>query len=130
MTILGIDYGRKKMGLAIATGALADPYKVIKFGSPEEAVSILEKIVRDEGIEKIVVGISEGEMGRESKAFGEELSQKVGIEVEFEDETLSTQDSQALSILAGAGRKKRKEMEDAFAAALMLQSYLEKKAHV
>ncbi|MEK7113145.1 MAG: RuvX/YqgF family protein, partial [Patescibacteria group bacterium] len=95
-----------------------------------EAISILEKIARDAGVEKIVVGISEGEMGRESKAFGEELSRKVGIEVEFEDETLSTQDSQALSILAGAGRKKRKEMEDAFAAALMLQSYLEKKEHV
>lgn len=130
MAILGIDYGRKKMGLAIAIGTLAEPYKVIRVDSPQGAISKLEKIVKEEGIEKIVVGISEGEMGKESKAFGEELSQKFGIEVEFGDETLSTQDSYALSILAGAGRKKRREMEDAFAAALMLQSYLEKKDHV
>ena len=125
MAILGIDYGRKKMGLSIATGKLAEPYQVIRIQKEEEATVKIGEIVKEEGVELVVVGISEGAMGEETRSFGKRLSGHFGIKVEFWDETLSTQDSQTLSIEAGLSRKKRRGLEDAFAAAVMLQSYLE-----
>ena len=125
MKILGIDYGRKKMGFSIATGKLAEPYQVIRIQKEEEATAKIGEIVKEEGVDEIVVGISEGAMGEETRSFGKRLSGHFGIKVEFWDETLSTQDSQTLSIEAGLSRKKRRDLEDAFAAAVMLQSYLE-----
>lgn len=112
MRILGIDYGRSKIGLAIAEGSLAEPWKVVK---PGDVKGILEQ----EKFDKIVVGVSEGVMGEESKKFAEALS------AETFDETLSTQDAQRLSREAGINQKKRRGMEDAFAASIMLQNYLD-----
>jgi putative transcription antitermination factor YqgF len=119
MKILGIDYGRSKMGLALADGSLAEPLKVIRYKNMKELVRRIEIEIEKNGVEKIVVGISEGEMGEESKKFAE----KIGA-VTF-DETLSTQEAQILSREAGIHQKKRHEMEDAYAAAIMLQNYLD-----
>jgi putative Holliday junction resolvase len=124
---LGIDYGVRKMGLAVSSGSLAEPFRVISVNSPQEALEKIGKIVKSEGIEKVVVGVSEGAMGKESKDFGQELERYFKIPVDFEDETLTSQDSLKLGIEAGMKRKKRKEMEDAFAASVMLQSYIERK---
>ncbi|MEK7112301.1 MAG: Holliday junction resolvase RuvX [Patescibacteria group bacterium] len=125
MRILGIDYGQKKIGLAFAEGSLAEPFKVLRVGSDEEALIKLGKVVKEEGVERIVVGISEAQMGGRSRKFGLRLRARLRTPVEFFDETLSTQDARRLSFQSGVSRKKRKQMEDAFAAALMLQSYLD-----
>lgn len=115
------------MGLSFAEGKLAEPYKVIRIQKEEDATAKIGEIVKQEGVELVVVGISEGAMGEETRSFGKRLSGRLGIKVEFWDETLSTRDSQTLSIEAGLSRKKRKGLEDAFAAAVMLQSYLERR---
>lgn len=117
--ILGIDYGRSKMGLAVADGLLAEPLKVIRHSNSEILKKEIEKFVKENGIEKIVVGISEGKMGEESKKFAESLGAMTF------DETLTSQDAQRLSREAGIPPKKRREMEDAYAAAIMLQNYLD-----
>ncbi len=119
--ILGIDYGRSKIGLAISDGPLAEPFKVIRYKNKESVVEEIKKIIEYENIEKVVVGVSEGEMGEESKNFAENFN------AETFDETLTSQDAQFLSQEAGIGRKKRKEMEDAYAATIMLQNYLDSK---
>lgn len=124
MKIIGIDYGRKKMGLAISEGILAEPYKVIRYENVDEAIEKIRK--ETEKIDKVVVGISEEEMGEESKEFSNRLRENLSIPVETFDETLTTQEAQRLGIEAGIKRKKRKEMEDAYAAAVVLQSYLDK----
>lgn len=125
MKILGIDYGRKKMGLAIAVRSLAEPLCVIRYSDLDKLIENLKKIIIEEKIEKIVVGISEGDMARESKLFSLDLSKSLNISVATFDETLSTHDAQKLSIESGMSRKKRHEMEDAFAATVVLQSYLD-----
>ena len=122
MKILGIDYGRKKIGVAIAEGSLASPLKVLKSPFGEE----IAEIIRAENIEKVVVGISEGEMANEAREFGEELLRKSGVPVEYEDETLSTHEAQRLSQEAHIKRSKRKAMEDAYSATLILQKYLDR----
>lgn len=125
MRILAIDYGQKKVGVALATSPLAEPYKVIRFSSNKTLIKELEKIIDEEQIEKLVVGISEGKMGEESEKFGERLKMEFKLPLYFQDETLTTQEAQKLSFEAGIKRKKRKELEDAYSAALILQAYLD-----
>jgi putative Holliday junction resolvase len=125
MKTLGIDYGRSKIGLAIADGSLADPMGVIRYTDTKILVGKLIKIIEEEGVEKVVFGVSEGEMGKESKNFSINFGKLIKIPVETFDETLSTQDAQRMSIEAGIGQKKRHQMEDAYAATIMLQNYLD-----
>jgi len=125
MRILAIDYGQKKVGVALATSPLAEPYKVIRFTSNKVLIKELGKIIDEEQIEKLVVGVSEGKMGKESKRFGEKLKIEFELPLYFQDETLTTQKAQELSLEAGIKRKKRKELEDAYSAALILQAYLD-----
>lgn len=126
MRILGIDYGRKKIGLAIGDTEtkLVEPLKVIRYQSKEEA---LEKVSRVSRVSKVVLGISEGKMAEETRMFAKELEDKLGVSIDFQDETLTTLDAQRFSIEGGIKRKKRKKMEDAYSAALILQSYLDSK---
>jgi putative transcription antitermination factor YqgF len=119
MKILGIDYGKRKVGFAIADGPLAEPLQVIKYSDADVLKAKIKQIIESEKIEKVVVGVSEGEMGRESENFAREIG------AETFDETLSTRDAQTLSREAGINRKKRHELEDAYAAAIMLQNWLD-----
>jgi len=125
MKYLGIDYGRSKIGLAVSEGVIAEPLKVIRYKDEEELIRKVEQVLKVELVEKVVVGISEGEMAKETKEFGKRLENKLKTPVVFQDETLSTQSAQELSISANIKRKKRKEMEDAYSAAVILQSYLD-----
>jgi len=123
--VLGIDYGRKKIGLAVAEGPLAEPYEILRYQDIKILVKNIRKIVETLKIEKVVIGISEGKMAEETKNFGKRLEEKIGIPVFFQDETLTTQEAQRLAISAGIKRKKRRALEDAYSAALILQSYLD-----
>lgn len=125
MKTLGIDYGRRKVGLAISDGNLAEPLRVLLVNSLEEALEKVMGAIKLQQIEKVVVGISEGEMAEESRAFAKTIRNHSSIAVDTFDETLTSQDAQTLSREAGVGQKKRKGMEDAFAAAIMLQNYLD-----
>lgn len=119
MKILGIDYGRSKVGLAVGIGTLAEPLKVIRVNSFDDAVGKIKIETDLEKPDKIVVGVSEGAMAGESAEFAK------AIGGETFDETLTSKDAQKLSIEAGIARKKRHEMEDAYAASIMLQNYLD-----
>lgn len=127
MIILGIDYGRRKIGLSLAYGNVASPIKTFRFRQPYDAIENIKKIVQEENVEKIVVGLSEGEMEKEQAEFIEKLKADFDLPIEGWDETLSTQDAINLAQEAGLSQKKRKDLEDAFASAIMLQSYLDSK---
>lgn len=124
MKIVGIDFGLRKVGLAIAEGKLAEPLMVIKYSSQNQLIEKIKRIIEERGIDRVVVGVSEGEMAERAREFGEEL--KEFVKVDFYDETLTTHDAIKLSISAGLGRKKRKSLEDAYAASIMLQGYLDR----
>lgn len=119
MKLLGIDYGRRKIGVAISQGTLAEPLQVIRYKDYEKMIAHIRRIIEKQKIDKVVVGISEGEMGEESKEFAKNFN------ADTFDETLSSKDAIQMSIESGMGRKKRKEMEDAFAASIMLQNYID-----
>ena len=125
MKILGIDFGLKKIGLAISEGILVRPFGVIH--DPEKFVSEIMKICRKEKIKKIVIGLSGGKMIPKTKAFSQEIFNKTNLPVVFQDETLTTRQAIVKMIEAGKSKKARKEKEDAFAAACILEEYLEKR---
>lgn len=129
MLILGIDYGRKKIGLATADGLLAEPLKTLRYQDIKILSGVLREITEKLKVKKIVVGISEGKMAKETKAFGERIEAKLGIPVVYQDETLTTQEAHELAIKAGIKRKKRRELEDAYSATLILQAYLDSKQY-
>lgn len=122
---MGIDYGRAKVGLALSTGTLAEPYEVIRYQDTKILSAKIEAIIEKEKTDKVIVGISEGKMGEESREFSSSLGARLNIPVETFDETLSTQEAQKLAIEAGIKRQKRKQLEDAFAAAVMLQLFID-----
>ena len=126
MRILGIDYGKKKIGLALATSKIAEPFGVLRVESFQEGIDRVVDVVEDKEIEKIVIGISEGKMAEETRAFGKRIKEQSEKPIVYQDETLSTQQAQELSIEAGVNRKKRKSLEDAYSAAIILQAYLDK----
>ncbi len=125
MRILGIDYGKRKIGIAFGDERLVEGFTVVRYEDEKKALEKIIKIIKKEKVNEIVVGISEGQIGEESRKFGEKLGKKVNLPVHFQDETLTTRDAQALSIIAGIKRKKRRALEDAYSAALILQNYLD-----
>lgn len=124
MIILGIDVGQAKTGVARAEGLFAAPLTVIHEKDVGRLVRKIEELVTRENAEKVVVGIPEGEIVTLANEVGDKLAD-FGVDVEFHDETLTTQDAQKLAIKARIPQQKRRELEDAFSATVMLQSYLD-----
>lgn len=125
MKILGIDFGLRKVGLAMSKGILVEPFGVIR--NSDKLVDKIVEICQKEKIEKIIIGLPEGEIAMKVKAFAQKLLGKINLPVVFQDETLTTSQAVVKMIEGGKSKKARKEKEDAFAAACILQEYLEKR---
>ena len=127
--ILGIDYGEKKIGLAESEGMLAAPLGVIKIDDQESALGTIKKICQEKNIQEIVIGLPLNERDttgmRRIKEFGEKLGCKIGLPIFFQDETMSSDEARQKMIEAGKKMKARRT-DDAFAAAIILQEYLDK----
>jgi len=128
--ILGLDIGDKRVGVAINDPLgwnKAQPLKVIE---RIHFLNELPKIIDEYTIEQIVAGIPKGEKGeltpqaKKTLKFIEEIKKKVSVPIVLWDETLTTYEAESILIEADVSRKKRKEISDKLAAALILQSYL------
>ena len=120
MRMLGIDFGEKRIGMAITDkgGKIALPLSVAK--DIDEVV----RVVKERGVEKIIVGMplslkgKRGRMAKKTEVFIEELKKRVDVPVEEWDERFSTKEALRIG---------NKENKDAIAAAIILQSYIEGK---
>jgi putative transcription antitermination factor YqgF len=120
MKYLGVDYGKRKIGLSISEGLTATPLKVIKVKGLEDAISKISSVIRSEKADEMIIGVPEsGEARSVVKKFIERICKIIRV-VEA-DETLTTID--AISLIKEL--KKNKKMEDAYAATLILQNYLD-----
>lgn len=129
MKILGIDYGLKKIGLALSDGTLAQPYQILKIEEPASVFTKIIRICEEEKIEKIVIGLSENQMAQKTRRFGEELKEITGLPVVYQDETLTSLEAQKILVQIGKPKKKRQQQEDLISAALILQNYLDQQNH-
>lgn len=125
MKYLGIDWGLKKIGLAVSEGKLASPHTTVKISSLKDGVNKICAMVENRQIEVVVVGKPEGRIGKVAERVAKMLH-KMGTKVILADETLSTKEAFWVMIKSGAGRKRRRE-EDAVSAAVILQRYLDER---
>lgn len=125
MEYLAIDYGQSKVGFALGNDKMAMPLEVFYYQNFEQLLKKINSIIEEERTKTIIIGLSENTTAEKTKEFAEKLKQNIDLEIILSDETLSTQDAQTFAIDAGIKRKKRKQMEDAFAATLILQNYLD-----
>lgn len=122
MVILGIDFGLKHIGLAIAEGPLAEPLASLSLS--EKIAEEIQQICLKQHVGKIVIGISEGSMADKTREFASKLQKSIQTPVVFHDETLSTKLALTKLRESGANLAKRKS-EHKFSATLILQDYLD-----
>lgn len=124
MNILGIDFGQKRIGLAWVQEGLDVilPFGVVQ-NSSEQIVPIeLVTIIKEERINKVVIGVPLGMEGEENmntkrvRAFGEELHKHIDLPIEFIDERFTTHEANRMGGTASVDEK---------SAMLILESYLE-----
>lgn len=125
MRYLGVDWGIKKIGIAVSEGDLATPLKTLHVNSLEDAMTKIISCIEDEIADLIILGKPEGEMGEIVKKVAKLLKNE-GFDVVLADETLSTQEAKSLMIEMGLGKKDRKD-DNATSAAIILQRYLDEK---
>jgi len=130
--VLGVDLGDKNIGLAVSTSNLkmALPYKIIRFRSDKLLVDDLQKIITEENIAKVVVGIPYNSDGSDSaqtikrKRQLEYLKKHLNIPVLGFDERYTTDIAHSYGMQLNLNNKKRKKKIDKIAASIMLQDYL------
>ncbi|MBN2516141.1 MAG: Holliday junction resolvase RuvX [Deltaproteobacteria bacterium] len=133
MRILGIDYGSKRLGLAVCDelGLTAQGLTTITRKNRERDLEEIETVIKQYHVEKIVVGFplrldgTEGIQCEKVNRFVDILESRFLLPIVKWDETLSTREAEQILIEANMSRKKRKGVVDKLAAAIILQGYLD-----
>jgi putative pre-16S rRNA nuclease len=139
MRLLGIDYGRKRVGLALSdpTGTLARPWKTVdvRGGAKQLASDLAQEIehLRSEadGLATVVLGLPRrlsGEANEQTVAvevLATELRTLVDVPLVLQDERLSSHEAESLLSRREKDWRKRKSILDQMAAAVILQDYLD-----
>jgi putative pre-16S rRNA nuclease len=128
---LAIDYGGRRIGIAVSdSDILATPHSVIR--NQGDVVETLARVANEVGADTIVVGVARrphsdaGE--RKFRALADALRQKTCRNVVLWDESFSTIDAENLLRAAGRSAREAKGTIDMYAAAVILQSYLDRRA--
>jgi putative Holliday junction resolvase len=130
--LMALDVGERRVGVAISdpTGTLARPHTVIQRRSKAEDFATVARLVAEQDIERVVVGLPlslDGEMGPQARRvtrYAQALAETLDVPIEFHDERYSTITADAMLIESG---RKRRVPIDAAAAAVILQDYLERR---
>jgi len=133
MRVLGLDYGTKRVGLALSdeTGTIAQPLCFLPAEPAAKLLERLKEIVAERTVEEIVVGLPRnmngtyGPAAEKTREFVAALQQAVTVPVKTWDERLTSVQANRFLIESGMRREKRKERVDQAAAAILLQSYLD-----
>lgn len=122
MIYLGIDFGLKHIGLAIADGPLAEPLgeKI----NNDRLYPYLKNLIAAEKIDRVIIGLPDGKLAGKVRDFGASLARISGRTIIYQDETLTSREAQHKLQSSGAPLKKRRRDHRA-AAALILQQFLD-----
>ena len=133
--LMGLDYGDKTIGIALSDelGWTAQGLEVIRRSSLEKDLARLREIIEQYSVHEMVVGLPKnmnntiGPRAEMCIAFAESLQEVFKMPVHLWDERLTTVAAQRMLIDADVSRKKRKQVIDKMAAALILQNYMDSK---
>ena len=133
MAFLAIDYGEKRIGLAIGT-IFPKGAGVVDGDQPmEKIVAEIAKICRDEEVEKIVVGLpirsqgEEGRIGLKARKLAVALIEKTGLEVYFEPEQYTSELATEILKQSGKSYSRASGKTDEMAATLILEQFINKR---
>ena len=135
--ILGIDWGEKRIGLALSDplGIIATGLSTVEKKPGFDLISYIKQLIAEQEIAKIILGFpknmdgSVGPKGKEVLAFKESLEKAIDIPVILWDERLTTVSAQRSLREAEVKTKKGKKFLDKIAAVLILQNYLDHVYH-
>ena len=131
---LAIDYGSKRVGLAISDPSkkIAKAYKTLRNDGADALLSIIKNEVKTNSVEKIILGLPIGMNGKNTSQtelvlkFKDELKIFFSIPIVLEDERLTSLYAKKSLVFQGFKTTSNKENIDSTAAALLLQNYLNK----
>lgn len=129
---MAIDYGDARTGIAVSdpTGLLAGFTTVIQSHKPEFVAGEIARLVRERGVEELVMGFprnmdgTEGPRAELYRAFARQVEAAAGLPVVLWDERRTTVEAHAILHESGKKMKAHKKNVDAVAAALILEGYL------
>lgn len=121
MRYLGVDFGLRRIGLATSEGEIASPLTILEVKNFHDAVK--KVALYSEEFDKIIIGLPEGKIGQTVIGFVKALK-KLGHDADTADETLSSQKAIQTMIEQNTSKKARR-INDATAAAIILQNYLD-----
>lgn len=130
--IMGVDYGDARTGIAISDllCTIVGSTTVIHSRRDEKTIAEIQKLIQDNSIGEIVVGLpknmdgSEGPRAEVCRAFAEQLKEATGLPVAMWDERRTTVEAHNILSEHNYHGKKRKNTVDAVAASLILEGYL------
>lgn len=133
MRYLGVDYGRKRIGLALSDEGeiLASPLPIYEQKRPGNVIPFLDSLAVKHDIGGFVVGLpknmddSLGPMAQEVLRFASELRELTKRPVIMIDERRTSAEAEQILVAADRSRKKRRKVQDSVAAVLILQRYLD-----
>ena len=133
MRVLGIDPGKKRIGLATGDTELkiATGLKLLIFKNNELFLSDLKSVINEEEIELVIIGFpknmdgTEGKSAKKSKFLADFINSRLDIEVKLIDERLTTVEATRQIHSADGKIGKSKEIIDILAATLILQTYFD-----
>lgn len=133
MRILGVDYGERRIGIAVSDelGMTAQGLATIQRKNRAADLEQIDACVRRYAVERVVVGYplrldgSEGVQCEKVNRFIRRLERRLAIPVVRHDEMLSTQEAEGLLREAGVRREKWRARVDGIAACIILQRYLD-----
>jgi putative holliday junction resolvase len=137
--ILGIDFGERRIGLAVSdpTGTISQPLPTLtRRAGKRPPVNAIAEIASQQQVTEIVIGLplalsgDETEWTAEVRAFGSKLAERTGVLVEYVDERLTSvlAEKTVRSLGLKRSERERKDRVDATAALLILQAYLDRKS--
>ncbi|HEY3855775.1 MAG TPA: Holliday junction resolvase RuvX [Verrucomicrobiae bacterium] len=134
MRVLGIDHGTKRVGLAISDemAMIAQPLDYLDAQPTAKLLSSLCEIITQREVGEIVVGLprnmdgSYGPAAAQVREFAAALQQVVTVPIKMWDERLTSTQANRVLIQGGVRREQRKLKVDQTAAAILLQSYLDR----
>ena len=136
--IMGLDVGSRTVGVAVSDllGWTAQGVEIIRINEDEKEFGIdrMKELVAQFEPPGFVLGLpknmtnTSGPRVEAAQAYGELLTETFGLPIDFQDERLTTVEAERMLVEeADASRKKRKQVIDKLAAALILQNYLDRK---
>jgi putative Holliday junction resolvase len=130
---LGVDPGERRVGIAISdgSGVIASPHSVID-RRHEDPATCIAALCDELAIETVVVGLpvklsgEEGPAAAAARSLGAEIAAASGRNLVYWDERFTSVQAERSLLEAGVRRRRRRELTDKVAAAMMLQGYLDR----